>query len=1088
MEHVFAASRDSPLQMLRMLEDNLKRERRIFAVAIGLLIFSSMCAAFAAIVFLVNSTLRTELADVQSVMRGVNIGIFSRYNMLKTGELLLEVTPQDYHPSPNGPRAALPCAPLPSDSEDASMSRICSAALRAIPDGSLPFSLQFARFDGSASYGFEFFTKRDADEGPGTERLRSLVDTAKATMSSRGLDPVSVAREHSVLWFRAPALLGFESSTIVMFMVVEKNDRPVAFVFTKVDVERVLKLVRPAALNSEITIFSDDGTVLAGDASGDARFVDKHLEKGPPGVSHWIMGHGWGARMEPLALGVGHIVVSLPTATNLAVKRTEVSVIVLVEAALSTMLVALYRYWNYRFLTRTYEQACRAVEGEILNHLQVQVTPVGLCIALRSDFSAIAANQVARNLLDLDASAMHLPAALCVAFHQHGMTLPAKGDAAVIWQFECTLEKADQSSRHLKISYTSAVVNKTDVLFCAIADITEHHEAERLLREAKETSDAAAKAKLNFFASMSHEIRTPLSSLVGNLELVARGPLAAEQEARVGAMQASAGALLQVVNDVLDFSKMDVGEMRLSEEPASIRDIVMRVMVGHSPIANRQGLRLFVVIDRECPSRLWLDPIRVAQILNNLLGNALKFTYSGKVVVRARWVDGALALSVADSGIGIPEAQRQMLFQPFVQGDAHRLTQARGTGLGLSICEHLCRLMKGRIALESTEGVGTRITVTLPLQVAESSPDEVDALLVGRPAILYRANEHREWFDALFDAERSSITYITNEGAAANVEGCDYLIATDEISDDEIDARWTDRARVIRVTQDGPLVPVARENGEIAVSIFAAKEFREAVQIVRDGRHHAISASPIRSAPLQPASANPGATVLIAEDNRLNRGLLRDQLLTLGASVIEAADGEEALDLLRKNRVDLVLTDMDMPKMNGAQLLAAARALDPSMRVYAVSASASATDVQRGRDAGFTDYLTKPVALSVLADVLRTLAVDEGNASADDASPPRLPTVPAPYVAAFVQQIGEDIAALDAICSQRDAPALRRWAHKLSGGLSVLGPSMLFDQCEELRATLREAGNWVEDVETYVSLIRSDLLELRDLHRDTIHG
>ena len=206
------------------------------------------------------------------------------------------------------------------------------------------------------------------------------------------------------------------------------------------------------------------------------------------------------------------------------------------------------------------------------------------------------ANQIARNVLGLQPSDTRLPDALANQFGVRRQDLATRGSTH-IFQFTLSLERHDVGSMHLEVTYAPAVLNREEVFFCAITDMTEHHRAERLLREAKRTSEEAARAKVNFFASMSHEIRTPLASLVGNIELVALGPLAAEQQARVRAMQVSAKGLLQVVNDVLDFSKIDVGELSLSEEWTSITDLLCRIAVlvhevglaGRGPQRTRRG-------------------------------------------------------------------------------------------------------------------------------------------------------------------------------------------------------------------------------------------------------------------------------------------------------------------------------------------------------------------------------------------------------------------------------------------------------------------------------------------------------------------
>ncbi|SAL31089.1 two-component regulatory system sensor kinase [Caballeronia cordobensis] len=1087
MERFFAASQDSPLQMLRMLESNLKRERRIFAIAVGLLIFASVCVAAGTTAFLIGTTVKSEQVDVQMTVRSLNVAIFDHYATVTPGGLLLEVNANRLSAPSQKARAQSECAPYPSTVQDTVLSRSCEQAWHSPIDMSKPLPLQFALADRPASYGFNFFPDTDVP-ARAVEKLAVLVEAAKARISDYGIDILEAARTRRVMWLSAPPALHLPRSSIVVFMAVEKDGQPYGFVFTYFVLETLLANATANASMSEIAVFGMDGQVVAGKESDQTEFMELNLRTSPVAVPRWFVGQGWGLRMPPLDLRVGRIVAALPLKVVISALRQEIGVVLLVTAALVAMLLAMYRYWNYRFLTRTYERTCRAVEGEILNHLLVQATPVGLCIVLQKDFSIIAANQVVRNMLDRDGAAVRIPPELCTEFKARiAEDSPENRDGA-IRQFKFSFAKSDAAPIHTEISYTSAVVNKTQVLFCAIADISDHHEAERLLRQAKEATDAAAKAKLSFFASMSHEIRTPLSSLVGNLELVALGSLSPEQQARVQAMQASASALLHVVNDVLDFSKMDIGEMRLYPEWSSIEDLVVRATIAQAPLANRQGLRLFVIIDRACPRKLWFDPIRITQILNNLLSNALKFTYSGKVVTRVRWVDAALELSVADSGVGIPAEQCEKLFQPFVQGDAQRLTQAHGTGLGLSICAHLCKLMGGRVSLRSTEGVGTRITISLPLKAPEPESGDRRALH-GKPAIMCRAGEYREWFDNLYEKSTSVLTYVTGKSPAAAVNACDYLVATDEFEDQEIDAIWKDRTRLIRVTQKGPLVPVIHDDGSFEMSVYGIESFREAVRSI------GVRADPARgqasvAADRRVASAprEEKMQVLIAEDNVLNRSLLRDQLLELGAAVLEAVDGEEALDVLRKHRVDIVLTDMDMPRMTGAQLLVAARQLDPSMRIYAVSASASAQDVEQGRARGFTDYLTKPVPLAVLAGILQANAAQEpasGPAAGedDDDLPPRLPAVPPSYAHVFLRQLDEDIVTLDAACQHRDLRALSRWAHKLAGGLSVLGPSMLLDQCQELRAILEETGDWVADICEFVKLIRVDLIEMRDLHQ-----
>jgi two-component system capsular synthesis sensor histidine kinase RcsC len=573
---------------------------------------------------------------------------------------------------------------------------------------------------------------------------------------------------------------------------------------------------------------------------------------------------------------------------------------------------------------------------------------------------------------------------------------------------------------------------------------------------------------------MSHELRTPLSSLVGNIELVARGPLAAEQFERVRAMQSSAEGLLQIVNDVLDFSKIDVGELTLFEEWGSLADLIDRIAMQHAPLAVDNALRFYVVIDRNLPARLRFDPIRVAQIVNNLLSNAFKFTSSGKIVMRVDWTGERVLLSVVDSGIGIPDELRPRLFRPFTQGDVSRLAQARGTGLGLSICARLTRLMKGTIELDSTVGVGTRVSVSLPLQASGAGCQIGErALPWRRPALLCRAPEYREWLTGLFDPDASEITTATGTAEPLDPASHDFVIVTDEFAEANVLAWWRAPGKIVWATQAGPLAPARRRDGGVEVSVYSRSGLRAATQSVVDGTGDAVPRETHASSP--PAGREPGharsaqpLTVLIAEDNLLNRNLLRDQLTTLGASVIDATCGEEALALFGKQPVDAVFTDVNMPGISGYDLLDRLRARRPAIPVFAISASALPEDIAEGRARGFTDYLTKPVPLAALARALETASASRANeASADGVEQPDVPEVPPAFAQAFLEQTRIDLAELADIVAKRSIPRLRQWLHRVSGGLSVLGASKLLDHCRQLREAAVRAGGWNDDVEQH---------------------
>ncbi len=321
---------------------------------------------------------------------------------------------------------------------------------------------------------------------------------------------------------------------------------------------------------------------------------------------------------------------------------------------------------------------------------------------------------------------------------------------------------------------------------------------------------------------------------------------------------------------------------------------------------------------------------------------------------------------------------------------------------------------------------------------------------------------------------------------------------TDEFASEDIASLWPDQAKIIWLRQDGPLVPLELDGGALVVSLYSLAGIRAATQ--KRIRSRAAAAQAQQPAADQPATDENFAslTALIAEDNRLNRALLRDQLRILGATVIEAKDGEEALARLDERPVDLILTDLNMPGMNGYALLDAVRAKRPHLPVYAVSSDALPEQIAQGRALGFSDYLTKPVALAELVRVLAVVSAQisvaasatlaEDSESDPQARPPRFPPLPAALADIFIAQVDHDIVDYAQIASQRDFARLNDWAHRVSGGLAVLGPSRINEACMELRATMRDAGGWTEEVGGLAAAVAAELEALRALARRSHSG
>ncbi|SOZ34927.1 hybrid sensor histidine kinase/response regulator [Cupriavidus neocaledonicus] len=961
----FEAPAPSPAD-LHAIERNLQRERRVFAMVVLLLALVVVASAAATALVRLNGSLRAQEQVARLYEQGVVDALLARRSTLAATNLILELHASGTFPAPPSRPAGQFCRQVATAGPpDEVLQRSCDQAVRTLTAASQKPSIEMIALASGAMYRYEAAEPAPAATRAAPPRMPPAAVIAAVLESFRGRDPdlLQAAREKRVIWKGIPAGADGHEPEILGASLVAQGDALYAIVLTRMPLRELLRPAGPNLPIPEPVVFDRAGTPLvAAAARAGMQRLDLRLAQQPDGLFHWVPDYGWALRRPPLVADFGHLIFALPIGHQLGEIAGELSVIGLVAAALIGLLLAMYRYWNYRFLTGTYAESARA---------------------------------------------------------------------------------------------------------------------QRLLHEARLASDAAARARVAFFASMSHEIRTPLASLLGNLELVAMGALEPAQRARVGAMQMSAEGLLRIVNDVLDFSRIDVGAFSLAEEPVSVTAFFSRIVLAHAPLAGQRKLGLFAVYDTKLPARLELDPVRVTQIVSNLLGNAFKFTPAGKVVLRARWIDGQLEIVVSDTGIGIPEDCKGRLFQPFSQVGDNRLGQARGTGLGLSVCLRLVERMQGHIALDSILGVGTRVTVRLPLRVADAAPPPRPQLPRHRALVLAREAECLEGLLHHFDWGACQPSARTGTDAPVDAERFDCLLVADGFDPVDVIAWWRRPAAIVWLKQSGPLVATTRPDGGTEVSAYSLSGIHAAVMAVVTGMQALPSAGDSRcggDAGRVPAPLA-GRVALVAEDNLLNRNLLRDQLLALGASVIEADNGNEAMTMLTQHGVDTVLTDIDMPGMNGFDLLGEIRRAGMRIPVYAVSASAQPDDVARGQARGFSGYLTKPVSLAALAAVLARGDGTSGatqresgaqpDTAADDelAGLPELPAVPGEYAEAFLAQTGTDLAQCDAVRAARDLQRLEPLLHRISGTLAVLGGSQLAELCADLRDYVADKEDWDDEIE-----------------------
>lgn len=628
------------------------------------------------------------------------------------------------------------------------------------------------------------------------------------------------------------------------------------------------------------------------------------------------------------------------------------------------------------------------------------------------------------------------------------------------FQEDVSLATVDGTSVDLSVSVVRVRYLGKDMLVAAFTDVTAKRRLEQGLREAKQASDQANAAKSAFLAAMSHEIRTPLNAILGNLELLAHSRLDAIQRDRLDTVQTSSRALLSIVSDVLDFSKIEAGEMRLEAIEFDALEVVSHALTMFEPVARAKGLSLLGEWGQAATWPTTGDPVRLGQVVQNLLSNAIKFTQAGQVLVRvdARADTSRLVISVEDTGIGMSRAQTDRLFRAFSQADASIGRRFGGTGLGLALCQGLTQAMAGTLTVQSEPGRGSRFTLALPMGCAVAPPDV--PRFRGESVLVVAASDH--WRNYL-------VRTLTAWGLHAQAYQHPAQVSQAVLGQARTLILWGERqtwhpddenqlveesAWVIDCSRDGPGEPVAT-GSVLSVSIHGLKGLAAALR-------HTLQGRALASRQRQAGPTARRLRVLVAEDNAANRALLREQLRLLDCDAELAEDGERALEALRRQRFDVLLTDLSMPGMDGYELAARVRQRWPSMPVVAVTANVTPTERERAKAAGMADVLSKPLLLAKLERALALLPEDAANADAvseaDAANGALLgkEAMPEDLMRVFAHACRRSILVLRQARLAQDTQGLRAELHQLKGMLGVFRRSDLSRALVEIETGMQQ--------------------------------
>ncbi len=692
-------------------------------------------------------------------------------------------------------------------------------------------------------------------------------------------------------------------------------------------------------------------------------------------------------------------------------------------------------------------------------------------------------------------------------------SLTEKIEQSQDWRAEFTIKKVDEK-RTIRIFARKQANQSPPTLIGGALDVTEQKRIEEQLRDLKNKADQANHAKSEFLANMSHEIRTPMNGVIGIADLLQNTELNDLQKEYVQLVISSAQSLLNILNDILDLSKIEANQLELEAVSFSLDQKVGDILKGFAPAAHKKGIELTHCIEQDVPDWVHADPVRIGQLLFNLIGNALKFTEQGEVSVlvrhKAPLSDDKVLLEwvIKDTGIGIEQEKQSAIFLPFEQADVSTTREYGGTGLGLAIVGQLVKLMGGNIELKSQLHHGSEFIVTLPIHIGKPDPNIEkrhtpwrfkNAQLSQKRALLVTPNPTSgRWLFEMLNSWECQVVQTTQGSEALKAwanQTADFVIIDNPLPDTDvlslIDSLQLNSPEKVEFTvllnaSDTDITRTLEKYDYISFLVKPVKQ-SEVFNLLFKDRNLSLSE---QQNSLQDQSSPLGINrlrILVAEDNPINQRVVGDILASRGHRLDIVENGSAALQQIKNTPYDLVLMDVQMPVMDGLEATRLIREYQqneylPRIPIIGLTAKAIKGDREQCLAAGMDDYLTKPVDAKELIATVECFKQDNGSWEPTH-SGDYIDTAPTVHieqemmfdyhhcleitgnnsetlqtvVSMTIDLLPQNMADIDAAISHQNAQVLETAVHKLKGTVANVAKRTLVQQLNDMELLAREA-------------------------------